>query len=58
MRVDGVEYTPEAIQSAREEVIALRDYALRENYFEWAVLLSHVIAYLGEYSEVVENVRP
>lgn len=50
-RVDGVEYTPEAVESVRQEVIALRDEALGQAEMHWAVLLSHTIAYLSEYKE-------
>ena len=52
-RVDGVEYTPEAVESVRELVIELRNGALDANRFDYAVGLSHAIAYLGEYKELL-----
>lgn len=54
-RVEGVEYTPEAIQDIRQNIlIPLRDSALEQNKFEWAVGLSHVIAYMADYAEILE----
>jgi hypothetical protein len=53
-RVEGVDYSPEGINAVREELIVLRNGALEQAEFHWAVLLSHVIAYLAEYKEVVE----
>ncbi|MQX96109.1 hypothetical protein GHK03_07845 [Sinorhizobium medicae] len=35
-------------EALREEVIALRDEALRQDDFEWAVKLSHVVAWMAE----------
>lgn len=54
-RVEGVEYTPEAIEAARQDLIVFRDAALDAERFDWAVLLSHVIAYLGDYGRLVER---
>lgn len=56
-RVEGVEYTPAAVENAREDLILLRDSALSNNHFEWAVLLSHIIAYLGDYKTFLEKVK-
>lgn len=54
-RVDGVEYTPEAVESLRQNVlIPLRDAGLDAGRFEYAVGLSHVIAYMAEYKEILE----
>ena len=56
MRVDGVEYTPEAVEDLRENVlIPLRDGALEAARFDYAVGLSHVIAYMGEYKEALAS---
>lgn len=55
-RVDGVDYTPEGVESARTELIALRNGALAE--FAWATLLSHVIAYLADYRELLGARKP
>jgi hypothetical protein len=54
-RVDGVEYTPEAVEDVREQLVELRNGALDQQEFTWAVLLSHAIAYLGSYKEVLEH---
>jgi hypothetical protein len=48
-----VDYAPEAIDAARRELVALRDSALGEAEFTWAVLLSHVIAYLADYRDLL-----
>lgn len=55
-RVDGVEYTPEAVENLRTEVlIPLRDGALDAGRFDYAVGLSHVIAYMSEYGEALAD---
>jgi hypothetical protein len=54
-RVEGVEYTPEAVEAAREELATLRNGALDQAEFHWAVLLSHVLAYMAEYQELLER---
>lgn len=56
-RVEGVEYTPEAVESVRKQLIELRDGALEQQEFTWAVLLSHTLAYMAEYKEVLEHGR-
>jgi hypothetical protein len=50
-RVEGIDYSPETIEDARLELIVLRDSALKQAEFKWAVLLSHVIAYMSDYAE-------
>jgi hypothetical protein len=51
-RVQGVEYTPEAVNEIRTNLlIPLRDKALETNQFTYAVGLSHVIAYMAEFAE-------
>jgi hypothetical protein len=57
-RVDGVEYTPEAVESVRELVIELRNASLDAERFDYAVGLSHAIAYLGEYKEQLADESP
>lgn len=53
-RVEGVEYTPEAVEELRREVlIPLRDAALDQDRFDFAVGLSHVIAYMAEYRDTL-----
>jgi len=46
MELDGVTYTKEGIASVRKDMIDIRDEALRQNEFAWAVILSHNIALL------------
>lgn len=53
VRVDGVEYTPQGVEAVRNEVIALRNAALKQNNFEWSAVLSHAIVYLAEYRLVL-----
>ena len=52
-RVQGVDYRPEAIDDVRRLVIELRDAALEQAKFEWAVGLSHAIAYLADYRDLL-----
>ena len=54
-QVDGVDYSAEGINGIRDGVIQLRDAALSQNNFEWAVLLSHAIAQLGFLKEMVSS---
>lgn len=42
-------------EALREEVIALRDEALRQDDFEWAVKLSHVVAWMPEAMQEVKE---
>lgn len=53
--VEGVDYTPEAIEDARASLGVLRDGAMRQAEFDWVVLLSHVIGYLADYKELREK---
>ena len=55
IRVEGVEYTPGAVMDCRAELITMRDEALKQNAWEPTVLLSHVIAYLAEYAELLDE---
>jgi len=53
-RVDGVLYTREGVEDIRQQVIKLRDSALEQADFWWAVTLSHTIAYLAEYADLLK----
>lgn len=55
IRIEGIEYTPEAVNTARIGLIELRNAALGRDSFDWAVLLSHVLVYLADYAEVLEE---
>lgn len=39
--------TPEDVSNLREQIIQLRDEALKQSDFGWAVTLSHVVAVLA-----------
>lgn len=54
-KVDGVDYSPEGIESIRQEIISLRNTALQVNNFQAAVILSHNIAYLAYLKELITN---
>lgn len=49
--VDGVEYTPEAVESIREMLTGLRDAALSNQRFDYAVGISHALVYLSHYRD-------
>lgn len=53
--VDGVEYTPDAIEGIRELIIELRNGALDAQRFDYAVGLSHSLAYLAQYKEIIAD---
>lgn len=47
IKFDGMEFGPQEIEANREVLIHLRDNALRNGMFAWAVPLSHNIAILA-----------
>jgi hypothetical protein len=51
---DGMEFGPEEIEDNRSSVIKLRDEALKQNSFGYAISLSHTIALLAELKRRVE----
>jgi hypothetical protein len=53
-QVDGIEYTPEAVESVRTGLTDLRNAALEATRFDYAVCLSHALVYLSHYKEHVE----
>lgn len=55
--VEGVDYSPEAIEATRQELAAHRNHALTLGEMRYAVLMSHVIAYLAQLKEYEEGVR-
>lgn len=46
--VEGVDNTPEGIEDVRQELVEHRNQALGMGEMRYAVLMSHVIAYLAE----------
>lgn len=60
--VDGVDYSPEGIKEVRNQLITIRDHALDQlggndiiKASSYAVFFSHVIAYMSDYLEAVNN---
>lgn len=49
--VEGVDYSPEAVEAVRKDLIIIRDGALEQGEMHWAVVLSHAIAYLVDYED-------
>lgn len=47
MRVGDTDYNRESSLELREFIIQLRDSALEGGHMEWAVSLSHVIAWMA-----------
>lgn len=54
-KVEGVDYSPEGIESVREALVFYRDNALSANNFEASVILSHAVAYLSYLKELVNE---
>lgn len=52
---DGVTYDAAAIRDLRESVIEMRDAALANSAFDWAVSLSHVVAVLAHYADELDE---
>lgn len=48
-------YTAAQGEGLREDVITLRNYALEQSDFDWAVLLSHVIAFMAQSIEQLKQ---
>jgi hypothetical protein len=53
MRAGEHNYSKADSEALRETVIKLRDEALLQNDFEWAVKLSHVVAWMASAIEIV-----
>lgn len=51
--IDGIDYTVDSIEDIRNQLIILRDEALKQNEFSWGVLLSHTIAHLADYRDII-----
>lgn len=52
---DGVDYSLDAIESTRKDLIEHRNHALTLGEMRYAVLMSHVIAYLHKLAWYEEN---
>jgi len=55
LKLDGITYDVPFVRDLRESMIRLRDEALKQAEFEYAVSLSHVIALLQHY---IANLPP
>ena len=54
-RLEGVSYTEADVRSAHGELAEIRNAALEQNAFPEAVLMSHVLAYLAEYADILHD---
>ena len=52
-KVEGIDYTPEGIESVRGAMIEFRDAALNAGHMEVAVTISHVLALLAYLKDLV-----
>ncbi len=53
--VDGVSFTPDAIEDVRQEIIVLRNTALGDKDPYLAVILTHAIVMLARLKHYEEN---
>jgi hypothetical protein len=53
--VAGQLYDGEAIDSLRENIIILRDSALKNDDMQWAVILSHTVGVLAKVKEELDG---
>ena len=58
-QVEGVDYTPDGIRALREDCIRIRNESVRQwaadpSVINFTVLMTHVIAHLSNYAEMVE----
>jgi hypothetical protein len=51
-KVDGIDYSREGVESLRQDLIELRNAALKSEHMHHAVMLSHVIAVLAYFNEL------
>lgn len=58
VRVAGIDYDADMIREHRNLIIELRDEALRQDDFEWAVNLSNTVALLAEFANLIEGETP
>jgi len=45
--VQGIDYTVEAIEDVRSELVRLRDHAKRSDEASWVVIIDHALVYLA-----------
>lgn len=55
IHLNDTDFTPARIREHRELVIKIRDQALKDNNFEWAVILSITIGLLFELAKKEEE---
>lgn len=55
IKFDGMEFGPQEIVANREVLIQLRDSALKNGMFAWAVHLSHTIAILAVLAALMKE---
>lgn len=54
-RVEGVTYTPEAVQEIREALGTVRDGFMDLNDWHSVVMVTWAIAYLAEYADLLAS---
>lgn len=54
-KVEGVDYSSQGIEDLRKDIIVIRDGALQQAAFHWAVALSHNLALLAYLKEMLER---
>lgn len=55
IRVNDTDYDASRIRDNRAHIIWLRDVALKDNDFDWAVVLSVTVGLLDALAEIVEK---
>lgn len=55
IQFDGMTFGSEEVKSLREEVIHIRDEALRQNAFKESIILSHTVALMYHLAEILQE---
>lgn len=56
-RTQGIDYAPTSVEDVRDEIIQIRDDAVRVQDTDLALTLSWVVAYLAEYADMLSDPR-
>ena len=54
IQFDGMTYDRAESLALRQEIIELRDEALKQGDFEWSIKLSHVVAWMAKAIEFLQ----
>lgn len=52
--IGDLHFNPQTVEALRNDLIQMRDHALKASAFDWAVSLSHAIALLGYIQDELE----